>query len=314
MKRSRMGIIAGLVALILATAGCSAGSEQWAAKVNGVEVKVSALNTAVKNAEDVYSQQGMDFTSTSGKTALTQLRSQMLERLIESELIAQEIKKLGLSADTPEVKAQRDKIMQQFNNDENGLSQMLKGQGMDQQSLTNFLVLYTKVTAGITVTDDQVKSYFDEHKDDYGQPEEVKASHILLKTEAEAEAVIKELDKGANFAELAKTKSTEEGANETGGELGYFKKGEMVQAFEDAAFSQAVGTYSKTPVKTDFGYHVILVEDHKQAVAAKFDDVKDKVKSDALTAAQDAKYSDYMQNLMNNSKIEYASAYKPQDQ
>ncbi len=305
-----MGMMAGILTLALVLTGCSS-SGKWAAKVNEEEITVDTLNTYVKDAQDLYTKQGMDFTSENGKSSLAQLRAQILQRLIESKLIAQEIKKEGLSADTDEVKAQQEKIMSQFDNNEDSLLQMLKQQGMDKQALENFLVLYTHVTKDITVSDDDVKAYFEKNKSNYDQAEQVKASHILLKTEEEAKEVIAELDKGANFTELAKTKSTEEGASETGGELGYFKKGDMVQEFEDAAFAQAVGTYSKTPVKTQFGYHVILVEDHKQAVEANFDNVKNTVKADALMEAQDAKYSEYMQNLMSAAKIEYGNGYAP---
>ena len=107
--------------------------------------------------------------------------------------------------------------------------------------------------------------------------EEVHARHILVKTEDEAKDVIKQLDAGKDFAELAKEKSTDPNKDD-GGDLGYFTRGRMVKEFEDAAFSLEKGTYSKTPVKTDFGYHVIKVEDKRDAPPPPFEQVQDQVR------------------------------------
>ncbi|OCJ11175.1 peptidylprolyl isomerase [Rhizobium sp. AC44/96] len=128
-----------------------------------------------------------------------------------------------------------------------------------------------------TVTDDEVKARYEKEVAALPKQEEVHARHILVKTEAEAQDVIKQLDAGKNFAELAKEKSTDPNKAD-GGDLGYFTKGRMVKEFEDAAFALDKGTYSKTPVKTDFGYHVILVEDKRDAAPPAYDQVKDQVR------------------------------------
>ncbi|NLS06591.1 peptidylprolyl isomerase [Rhizobium sp. P32RR-XVIII] len=128
-----------------------------------------------------------------------------------------------------------------------------------------------------TVTDDEVKARYDKEVAGLPKQEEVHARHILVKTEDEAKEVIKQLDSGKDFAELAKEKSTDPNKAD-GGDLGYFTKGRMVKEFEDAAFALDKGTYSKTPVKTDFGYHVIKVEDKRDAPPPPFDQVKDQVR------------------------------------
>lgn len=128
-----------------------------------------------------------------------------------------------------------------------------------------------------TVTDDEVKARYDKEVAALPKQEEVHARHILVKTEDEAKDVIKQLDAGKDFAELAKEKSTDPNKAD-GGDLGYFTKGRMVKEFEDAAFALEKGTYSKTPVKTDFGYHVIKVEDKRDAPPPPFDQVKDQVR------------------------------------
>lgn len=128
-----------------------------------------------------------------------------------------------------------------------------------------------------TVTDDEVKARYDKEVAALPKQEEVHARHILVKTEDEAKDVIKQLDAGKDFAELAKEKSTDPNKAD-GGDLGYFTKGRMVKEFEDAAFALEKGTYSKTPVKTDFGYHVIKVEDKRDAPPPPFEQVKDQVR------------------------------------
>ncbi|MEP1090265.1 MAG: peptidylprolyl isomerase [Rhizobiaceae bacterium] len=111
-----------------------------------------------------------------------------------------------------------------------------------------------------TVSDDMVKARYDEEMAKLTPEQQVKARHILVKTAAEAEAIIKELEGGADFAELAKQKSTGP-SGPKGGDLGTFGKGQMVPAFEAAAFALEKGGFSKAPVQTQFGFHIIMVED-----------------------------------------------------
>lgn len=127
------------------------------------------------------------------------------------------------------------------------------------------------------VTDADVKARYDKEVSALPPVEEVRARHILVKTEDEAKTVIKELGEGKDFAELAKAKSTDPNKSD-GGDLGYFKKGMMVPEFEQAAFAMAKGDVSKEPVKTQFGFHVIKVEDKRNAPPPAFEQVKDQVK------------------------------------
>jgi peptidyl-prolyl cis-trans isomerase C len=150
-----------------------------------------------------------------------------------------------------------------------------------------------------TVTDDEVKARYDKEVAALPKQEEVHARHILVKTEDEAKEIIKELDAGKDFAELAKEKSTDPNKSD-GGDLGYFQRGRMVKEFDEAAFSQPVGTYSKTPVKTDFGYHIIKVEDKRDAPPPPFDQVKDQVRQLVMRD----KYLDLLKQAKAASKVE----------
>ncbi|MEK1874211.1 MAG: peptidylprolyl isomerase [Rhizobium altiplani] len=150
-----------------------------------------------------------------------------------------------------------------------------------------------------TVTDADVKARYDKEVAALPKQEEVHARHILVKTEDEAKDVIKQLDAGKSFADLAKEKSTDPNKAD-GGDLGYFTKGRMVKEFEEAAFALDKGTYTKTPVKTDFGYHVILVEDKRDAAPPAFDQVKDQVRQLVMRD----KYLALLASAKEKSKIE----------
>jgi peptidyl-prolyl cis-trans isomerase C len=312
MKMFRNGLIAGVLVVALGLTGCaSIGGEKWVAKVNDQAISQKEFDSRIANVQKAYESQGMKFDTEEGKQALDQLKKEIVESMIASQLVIQEVKKLNLNLDDPKIKEQEDNIKKMVG-DEAQYQEWLKGQAMTEEEVRNYFALSAKVAEDVKVTDDEVKTFFNSHQEQYGAvPEQVKARHILLKTEEEAKDIIAQLQKGANFEQLAKEKSTEPGAKESGGDLGYFGKGSMVPEFEKAAFAQKTGTYSTTPVKTEFGYHVIYVEDHKQGTSVDFNKVKDQASQDALAEAKAAKFETYFNDIRSKAKIEYATGYKP---
>lgn len=155
-----------------------------------------------------------------------------------------------------------------------------------------------------TVTDAEIKARYDAELSKAEAPEEVHAFHILVPTKEEAEAIIKELDKGGDFAKLAKEKSQDPGSAEEGGDLGFFTAGQMVKPFEDAAFAMPVGTYTKEPVKSDFGWHVIKVTEKRKQAAPPLDQVAPQIRQ--LLVRE--KYDTTMTALRKDSKIDYVDA------
>jgi peptidyl-prolyl cis-trans isomerase C len=125
---------------------------------------------------------------------------------------------------------------------------------------------YLRVHVFDAITDEAVKAKYDAEVAKFVPVEEVKASHILVASEDEAKAIIAELDGGADFAKIAKEKSVDLGSGANGGDLGFFTAEKMVKPFADAAFALEPGTYTKTPVKSDFGYHVILLVEKRMSV------------------------------------------------
>ncbi len=139
-----------------------------------------------------------------------------------------------------------------------------------------------KIQPGIT--DEALKARFDKEIGSTQAEQEVSARHILVKTKEEAEAIIKELEGGADFIELAKTKSTGP-SGPKGGDLGFFGKGRMVPAFEKAAFAMKKGEFTKTPVASQFGFHIIKVDDKRNRPLPTFDSSKEQLRQVMMTEA-----------------------------
>lgn len=129
------------------------------------------------------------------------------------------------------------------------------------------------------VTDDALKARYEEFIKTVPANDEVRARHILLKTEQEAKDAIEEIQGGAEFAEVAKARSTGPSAS-SGGDLGYFTKDQMVPEFAEAAFAMSTGEVSKKPVQTSFGWHVILVVDRRPGAKPSFADSAEQLRTE----------------------------------
>ena len=132
---------------------------------------------------------------------------------------------------------------------------------------------------GAKITDEEVRARYDKQMADTPPVNEVKARHILVKTKEEAEAIIKQLDGGADFQKLANEHTTDPSGKTSGGDLGYFAPGQMVPEFETAAFALEIGKYTAIPVQSQFGWHIILVEDKRAQQPPAFDTVKDQIRN-----------------------------------
>lgn len=228
-------------------------SALWAAEPDDVVAKVG--DVAITEAD--ITNVAQDLRGELQRIPPTQWRAVLLDVMTEMTLMSEAAKKDGLDQD-PEFKSQMNFLT--------------------VKALRNEYVS-KKIDASITA--DDLKAAYDKEYADWKPEDEIKASHILVKEEAEAKAIIKELEGGADFAELAKEKSTgPSGPN--GGELGYFSKGQMLPEFEKAAFALTPGEFSKEPVKTKFGWHVIKLDDKRPQKKPAFDDVAQNLRQNLL--------------------------------
>ncbi len=160
---------------------------------------------------------------------------------------------------------------------------------------------YVEQNVAATLTEEGVRKRYDLEVANTTPVNEIKARHILVKTKEEALAIIAELDGGADFVELAKQKSTGP-SGPGGGDLGYFGPGQMVPPFEDAAFKLEIGAYTKEPVETQFGWHVILIEDKRAQQPPPFEEVKDQIRGLLFRET----YAKVVDELRSGAQVEIA--------
>ena len=201
---------------------------------------VARVNGAELHRSDVLAARQM-LPAQVQQIPFEQVYPQLLDTLVTNMVTAQAGRKQKL-ADDPEVKKR---------------VQWLQDQVIEEVYLGRYV--------RAAVTDDRIKARYDQFLKDQKPQDQVDAKHILVKTEDEAKAVIADLKNGGDFAAIAKEKSNDPGTKATGGDLGWFTKDEMVPEFAEAAFKLQKGQYTETPVKTQFGYHVILLVDRRTA-------------------------------------------------
>lgn len=244
-----------------------------------------------------------------------------LEQLIYAELIYQE----GLK--TPPADLEQRITAKMAMNKEKFPSQAqfeeaLKSSGLTEKDLVDITkkdivisnYIETKIVPTITVSDEEVKAFYNENKDRLVEEPQVKASHILIgvdpaatpetkaKAKAKAEALLVELKAGKDFAAVAKTDSTCP-SKDQGGDLGFFGKGQMVPEFEQAAFALKPGELSKV-VETQFGYHIIKVTERKEAVPPKLEELQEKIATFLKGQKTQKAVFDYVTTLRKESKVE----------
>jgi peptidyl-prolyl cis-trans isomerase C len=261
-------LIHAVAVLFVATAASAqttpASDDPVVARVNGVELRRSDVLTAQKSLPAQMQQMPIE-----------QIYTPLLDQLVTGALITAAGRKEKL-ADDPEVKKRtaraQDRAIQE---------------------------VYVNGVVEKAATDDALHKRYEQFVKDHPAKEEVSARHILVEKEDQAKAVIAELNKGADFATLAKEKSTDPG-KDSGGDLGYFSRTDMVPEFADAAFKLKKGEYTKEPVHSQFGWHVIKLEDRRNAAPPTFEESKDEMTSDIAREV----IGDKIKELRGSAKIE----------
>ncbi|HLD23813.1 MAG TPA: peptidylprolyl isomerase [Sulfuricurvum sp.] len=272
---------AWILGLLLSATGASAAV---LATVNGDEITSEEVNKVLMEGT-----QGRFDSLPADKQ--NELRQRIIEGMIAQELVYDDAKRIGV-LESKEYKQELEALVSR-------LKIQLAAKVWEQEQFE-----------AIKVDAKEVKAYFDANPEEFVDKEKIRARHILVKTAADAQAVIKSM-KGLSgeklkneFIAQAKSKSTGPSAAK-GGDLGYFPRGQMVPSFNDAVFAMKEGTMSSTPVQSQFGYHVIYVEDKKAAKKLGFDEVKNfieqRLKMDKFKATMEKK----MSSLREKAKITY---------
>lgn len=276
-------IFAVPVALAMLLTGCGESSD-YVATVDGEKILQTELDEALR------SQYGTD----------------MLNTLIDNKIIELEAKKEDITVSDDAIQAEYDELVESYGG-EDSLQETLDANGLTKESVKDNIRMYlmTKdvIAASIDITDEELKQYFEENKDDYGQPEQVAASHIFLEDEATAKEVEAKITAGEDFAELAKAYSVDTDTSEDGGDLGYISRGQMDEQFEEATFALEKGDVSGV-VQSAEGYHIIKVTGKVPAEEAVFEDVKDEIYETVLETRINEEYTTWLAEKQEQYKIE----------
>jgi peptidyl-prolyl cis-trans isomerase C len=261
IKLLAAAVFAGALAAPLAYAQ----DDAVVARVNGVEIKKSDVTRELGGLPPQLQQ-----------VPLEQIYPQLLERMIDSRLLLEQAKAAKI------------------NETEDFKQRMARA----EERIMADVILREKVKP--LITEAKVKAKYDAVIGKAKPEDEVRARHILVKTEKEAKDIIAELAKGGDFAKIATEKSDDKGSAEQGGDLGFFTKGTMVPAFAKAAFDMKPGETSKAPVKTDFGYHIIKVEERRKAAPIPMDKVRPQIEA----GLGEEVANEYVDGLRKKAKIE----------
>ena len=331
-RENKMSMKKGICSLVLATAlmlACTSSHTPSAEekKDNASGEKVAAVDGTVITRADFDREMGRAnamFTQT-GQTPdpsqLAKVKQDVLENLIAMEVLYNESQKQGLKAEDEAVTKQLDTLKQRFPA-EAGFKETLSKMNMTEDAvksqikrqLTVQQLIEKEVVQKITIPEKESQDYYNGHPEQFKKPDQVQASHILItvdpkadeakKKEAhkKAEDILQKLQKGGDFAALAKEFSQCPSAA-NGGDLGHFGRGQMVKPFEDAAFAMKPGEISKV-VETNFGYHIIKVTDKTAESTVKYDDVKEKLEQHLKQQKVQKDVEQYIAKLKETAKIE----------
>lgn len=328
MSLRSVPLLALLAALAIAAAGCGGGgsgsggslASGVVATVAGDEITQSELDEVIAQAQERLEAQGQKIPA-AGSQEYQAFQQNALAYLVQRAQFDQQATKLDVVITDKEVEERLARVLTQyFGGNRKRYEQSLKQQGITDAQVRDELratlvseKIFEKVGDTATVTDAEIKVYYDAHPELYTQVPSRKVRHILVESKALADDLYGQLQDGADFAALAKKHSTDS-SKDIGGEL-TIRKGETVPQFEKAAFALKVNEISK-PVKTRFGYHVIealtpLTEPKPTPLASVRQTIRDTLigqkRSDAVTKWLEDLKTEYA------DKIEYAAGFAPPD-
>lgn len=333
MKFTRLAsvLLSVLAMMFIVTAGCTKQGDKTldtaagaldaiqgpAAIVNGQEITFAELKTAVRNAAMSIGQQGAP-----AEEIMAKLAPSVLDQMVTGMLLFQAGEKEGFAVSDQAVDTAFTSISSQYQTPEEFQAEMAR-RGFTEQSLKKDIsrqltirkYIETTIASKIEVTEADARQFFDQNPDKFKTPEQVKASHILIKSSAKDSDDAKETarkkaqdladkarQKGTDFAGLAKANS-EGPTGPRGGELDYFGRGEMLKPFEEAAFSMKIGQISD-PVLTEYGYHIIKVTDRKEESAIPFEQVSQKIAVSLKNGEINKQIGNRIKELSAAAKIE----------
>lgn len=263
--------------------------------------------TLFLSSKILHSAEEKQPTQTPQQTPVSKILAEVNDRKITEETLQRYMKFRGIPKDA-DAQQQRGRMIEELINREllyidaidKGVDKLPEVQADLENQKTNVIAgaMLKQATSSVHLTDQELKQAYDDYIKHKAPSEEYKARHILLEKESQAKAVIEQLNKGADFAKLAREKSTgPSGPN--GGDLGWFQAGQMVKPISQAVMHLKNGEYSKSPVHTDFGWHVVMREDSRKLEPPAFEALKEQLRMRLLNK----NVEQYIGLLRNKAKI-----------
>lgn len=272
-----------LLLVITAVTGCQSQNEEIVATVGGKNI----------TKDELYQR------------LVEQNGAQILDSLITEKIIEAEAQKQNIKVTEAELEKEMTEVIDYYGG-EDAFNQALASAGYSTDDVKKDMKRNVEVKKllepSITITEDEMKKYFDDNRETFAQQEQVKASHILVDSLEKAQEVKKKLSEGEDFVKLAKENSLDTSNKDQGGELGYITKGQMVSEFENAVFSMGVGEISD-PIKTEYGYHIIKVENIIEAKEANYEESRDQIKDTLIEQKLPEAYDTWMQKKQSEYKV-----------
>ena len=322
MKISRRIIVlCALVSLLLA--GCGGGSDKVptdaVAVVDGQEIAKTEYEALLDQARTSYKNTDRAFPK-AGSQEFQTLKNQAVQFLVQREQFELEAQALDVEITDKQIDARLAQIQKQyFGGDKEKYEKQLKDQGLTEAQVRKDIraqivseKIFAEVTGKTKVTDQEVTDYYNKNKSQYSQPASRDVRHILVKTKPKADDIYAQLKAGGDFAALAKKFSEDTGSKANGGKL-TIAKGQTVAPFDKKAFALKVNEIS-TPVKTEFGYHVIeALGPVKPAKVTPLKDVQASIKQQLLQTKKNEAMTDWVDGLKKDyeDKITYAIGFTP---
>ena len=293
-------------------------ADKKVASVNGTVIGLQQLDKELASIQRRMAQQG-NFVP---PTAMEEMRARVLDELIGQELLYQDSRKQGIQVDEKEIAGQLGAMQEKFN-DPKAFKEALAASGLSVAQLTDRLrqqaairqLVERQIIPTVSVPDGAAETFYNQNPRFFTRPEQVRARHILILTgegaddaaKAEARKRLSEIRDqvvgGADFAALARLHSEDPGSKEKGGDLGFFSRGRMVKAFEEAAFALAPNQISDL-VQTEYGYHLIQVTEHKAAGTVALEEVKPRILDHLKQQQIRQRLEEYVKTLRQGAKVE----------
>lgn len=301
-----------VMTMSLVFSGCSfikktpqADNQTAVAVVGGEQIMKTEFNQMFEMLKVQYEQQyGANIwdQDVDGRKYIDVMKEKVLNMLVDIKVQEKEALKSGITATDEEIEAEVEKARTYFDTEEK-FNEFLTTQKMTMEYLRDTIrkdilvnKLQEKLTTGVAVADDEVAAYYGANQDQFIS---IKVSHILIENEDEAKRVLEKVKAGENINDLALLYSVDPTAKENKGVIDYFRKGQMVQAFETAAFALQPGEISEL-VKTDYGFHIIKLEDKK---SDKLEDIAAELKTSMLKDKKDKAYQGLLEEMRTKAEI-----------